>query len=61
MSTFHGPYPGRKDPRTRTKGALAENRRQKRLDAEQRDAELPQDSPKRKRNKPLDITAEGVV
>ena len=56
MSRFSGPYPGRKDVRTRNKGVVAANKTQKRLDAEARDAELPEDSPRRKRNKPLDIS-----
>lgn len=56
MSAFSGPYVGRKDVRTRNKGVAAANKMQKRLDAELRDAELPEDSPLRKRNKGLDIS-----
>lgn len=35
---FSGPFPGRKDPRTRTKGIMAARKLQKRKEAEQRNA-----------------------
>ena len=54
MSAFHGTYIGRKDPRTRTKGVLKDHKENLRLDAELRDALLPEDSPKRRRNR-LDL------
>lgn len=50
MSTYSGPYPGYKTV-GHTKGVARANKEQKRLDAEARDRELPQDSPKRRRNK----------
>lgn len=39
--TFNGPYPGRKDPRTRTKGIMRERRAQKRREALARNAKTP--------------------
>ncbi len=38
---FSGRYPGRKDPRTRTKGIMRERRAQKRREAENRNAKTP--------------------
>lgn len=35
---FNGPFPGRKDPRTRTKGIMAARKLQKRKEAERRNA-----------------------
>lgn len=53
---FSGPFNLAKDPRTRTKGVMRAERLRKREEAEKRDRELPQDSPLRKKNKPLDLT-----
>ena len=38
---FSGPFPGRKDPRTRTKGIMAARKLQKRKEAERRNALTP--------------------
>jgi hypothetical protein len=51
MSTYHGPYPGYKGAHGKTKGVAKANREQKRLDALLRDRELPEDSPRRRKNK----------
>lgn len=48
MSQFHGPQPGYKDPRSRTKGVMRARREQKRLEAEVRDELLAPDDPKRR-------------
>jgi hypothetical protein len=51
VSTYSGPYPGYKGAHGKTKGVAKANREQKRIDAEARDRELPQDSLKRRRNR----------
>lgn len=48
MSRFSGPFPGRKDPRTRNKGIERQYHTEKRLEAEARDEELPEDDPRRR-------------
>lgn len=48
MSRYEASYPGKKDPRTRTKGIKRQIKEQKRLEAEARDALLAPDDPRRK-------------
>ena len=47
--TFSGPFPGRKDPRTRTKGIMRKRRIQKRQEAEARNASTPEERRARSR------------
>lgn len=51
--TFSGPYPGRKDPRTRTKGIMRNRRAQKRREAEARNAKTPIERTRRFRLHPV--------
>lgn len=56
MSRFSGPYLGRKDPSTRTKGVKREDKKQKRIEAEERNAQtLPEN---RKCNRGIDLASE---
>lgn len=50
--TFSGPFPGRKDPRTRTKGIMRARRAKKRKEAEARNAATPVELTKRFRLHP---------
>ena len=52
MSDWNGPA---------HRGAMRMHRKDKRDEAEQRDRELPQDSPRRRRNKGLVITAPPIT
>jgi len=56
MSRYSGPYPGRKDPSTRTKGIARETRKQKRLEAEVRNELTPPE--KRRCNRGINLDSE---
>lgn len=58
--TFNGPIPGRKDPRTRTKGIMRRRRETKRKEAEARNAQTPIERTRRFRLNPPRVEVEGT-
>lgn len=54
--TFSGLIIGRKDPRTRTKGVMAARRRQKRAEAEARNANTPTERTAKYRREQLSVS-----